>query len=82
MSSDTACALGNTHFCLWKFYYKMSCVNVMCENVCILFIISVAQDRLRFHPRCGILVKLSANNKYVISMKRVVYNLFVFFFNF
>ncbi|KAG6443228.1 hypothetical protein O3G_MSEX002723 [Manduca sexta] len=23
----------------------------------------VAQDRLRFHPRCGILVKLSANNK-------------------
>ncbi|XP_038216186.1 neuralized-like protein 4 isoform X1 [Zerene cesonia] len=29
------------------------------EGACAL----VAQDRLRFHPRCGILVKLSSNNK-------------------
>lgn len=29
------------------------------EGACAL----VAQDRLRFHPRCGILVKLSCNNK-------------------
>ncbi|XP_026761342.2 neuralized-like protein 4 [Galleria mellonella] len=29
------------------------------EGACAL----IAQDRLRFHPRCGILVKLSANNK-------------------
>ncbi|XP_063632805.1 neuralized-like protein 4 isoform X1 [Cydia splendana] len=34
-------------------------VPITSEGACAL----VAQDRLRFHPRCGILVKLSANNK-------------------
>ncbi|XP_073953644.1 neuralized E3 ubiquitin protein ligase 4 isoform X1 [Choristoneura fumiferana] len=34
-------------------------VPITTEGACAL----VVQDRLRFHPRCGILVKLSANNK-------------------
>ncbi|CAK1555013.1 unnamed protein product [Leptosia nina] len=34
-------------------------VPITTEGACAL----VAQDRLRFHPRCGILVKLSNNNK-------------------
>ncbi|KAM3968620.1 neuralized E3 ubiquitin protein ligase 4 [Aphomia sociella] len=34
-------------------------IPITSEGACAL----IAQDRLRFHPRCGILVKLSANNK-------------------
>ncbi|CAH2034233.1 unnamed protein product, partial [Iphiclides podalirius] len=39
--------------------YREEYIPMTSEAACAL----VSQDRLRFHPRCGILVKLSNNNK-------------------
>lgn len=58
MPADVSCAMG-------RLLKELLYLNFVNKRLTQKYFFTVVHDRLRFHPRCGILVKLSSNNKYV-----------------